>query len=135
MDARRRKADVADHSIEVRALQRYVWGRLPLRKYLCGHTRVFDVVAVLIQEWPVGVIDMSQSGDTPEVYALEELVRSCKRHLALVYGNVEWDMWTSTLKHIIWQSMWLMLQWYRADPKNRSRMVRMRNKWRFHKRG
>jgi len=134
MGARRRKANVSDHTSEVRELQRYVWGRLPLRKYLCGHNKVFDVVAVLIQEWPVHAIDNSQSGDTPEVHALEELVRSCKRHLALAYGETEWDMWASTMRHVIWQSMWVMLQWYRSDSENRSALVRIRSKWR-HKRG
>lgn len=102
-----------------------------MRKYLCGHGRVFDVVAVLVQEWPVDAIDHSSSGDTPEVHALEELASSCKRHLALVYGEPEWDLWANVLKYIIWQSIWIILQWYRNDPLNRSALIRMRAHWRW----
>jgi hypothetical protein len=133
MCARRRKANVSDTSNDVQDLQRWVWGRMPLRKYLCGHNKVFDVVAVLIQEWPVEAIDGSASGETAEVHALEELAMSCKRHLALVYGQEQWDLWSVTMKHIIWQALWLLLQWYRQSSQHRARLIRMRNKWRHRK--
>lgn len=131
MGKRRRKADVSDRKKPVLDFQRFVWGRLPMRKYLCGHNRVFDVVAVLIQEWPVDAIDHASSGDTPEVHALEELVASCKRHLALAYGEPEWDAWAGVLRYIIWQSVWIILHWYRHDPLNRSALIRMRSQWRW----
>jgi hypothetical protein len=130
MGARRDKADVGEQQTTVLELQRYVWGRLPIRKYLCGHSRVFDIVAVLIQEWPFKAIDNSQSGDTAEVHALEDLAHSCKRHLGLTYGEPEWDMWSSTMKHVIWQSIWVLLHWYRQSRENRAVLLKIGSKWR-----
>jgi len=131
VSAKRRKADVADHKREILNFKRFVWGRLPLRKYLCGHNMVFDLAAVVVQEWPCEAIDISKSGDTVEVKALEELAASCKRHLALVYGYPEWDTWAETLKYLIWQAIWITLRWYRSDPKSASAMKRWRSKWRY----
>lgn len=131
MGARRRKADVSRNRKDVADLQRHVWGRLPMRKYLYGHDKVFDTVAVILQEWPVDAIDRSSSGDTDEVHALEDLAASCKRHLALAYGESEWSMWDSAMKYLIWQTIWVMLHWYRQDAVHRSALIRMRSRWRY----
>lgn len=115
--------------------QRQIWARLPIRKFLCGHHRVFDVLSVIVQEWPVEVIDASQSGDTDEVHALEELTKSCKRHLALVYGEEEWEVWQQSLKPVVWQCIWAVLYWYRLSETNAASLYRWRSKWRYRKRG
>ena len=110
--------------------QRYVWNRIPIRKYLCGHERVFDIVAVLVQEWPVAAIDQSKSGDTQEVVALEELAKSIKRHLALVYGDLQWELWETSLWPVIWQCIFSALHWYRDSESNARDLWRWRSKWR-----
>jgi len=130
VSAKRRKEDVADHKREILAFQRLLWERLPLRKYVCRHSMVFDIAAVVIQEWPCESIDISKSGDTVEVRSLEELVASCKRHLALACGHPGWEMWAETLKYLTWQTIWITLRWYRSDPKNAAAMKRWRGKWR-----
>jgi len=124
---------VADYKKDILSFQRYVWGRLPVRKYLCGHHRVFDIAAVVIQEWPCEAIDQSQSGDTGEVQALEETASSCKRHIALTYGYPEYDHWADTLKYLIWQTIWITLRWYRSDPKAAKSLKKWRNRWRHRK--
>jgi hypothetical protein len=123
-----------DHK-QIREFQRFVWHRMPLRKYLCGHMVVFDIVAVLIQEWPADAVENSRSGDTQEVHALEDLVRSAKRHMALTYGQDYWEVWGDSLKPVIWQACWIVLQWYRADESNAGMLRQWRHKWRFHKKG
>lgn len=107
--------------------QKYVWGRMPVRKYLCGHNRIFDVVAVAVQEWPEEDICHSQSGDTLEVASLHSLAASCKRHLALVYGEPQWDEWATTMGPVIYQVLWIILQWYRQKPDS----VRSLGKWKW----
>lgn len=126
---------MSDDRKEIREFQRHVWHRMPLRKYLCGHMVVFDVVAVVIQEWPGEAIDKSQSGDTQEVHALEDLNLSVKRHLALTYGQDYWDVWGDSVKPVIWQTSWIVLQWYRANETNAAMLCRWRHKWRFHRKG
>lgn len=133
MSAKRRKADVADHKKDILNFKRFVWGRLPLRKYICGHHMAFDIASVVIQEWPCEAIDQSKSGETLEVQALEELVASCKRHLALAYGHPEWDAWAETLKYIIWQTVWITLRWYRSDPQSAASLKKWRSRWRYRK--
>ena len=132
--AKRHEPSVAGDEEAYFAFQRFVWNRLPIRKYLCGHSRVFDIVAVIVQEWPVEQIDHSQSGDTEEVHALEELARACKRHLALVYGAEQWDIWQASMTPAIWQSIWTVLQWYRQKETNAATLFRWRSKWRHRKR-
>jgi len=105
-----------------------VWSRLPVRKYLVGYNRVFDVISALVQEWPEQAISGCKSGETPEVQALQELSASCKRHLALIYGR-EWDEWESHLTPVIWQSAWLILQWYRQKPSSKDSMSNWRSNW------
>lgn len=115
---------------EYTQFQRYVWNRLPMRKYLCGHDRVFDIVSVIVQEWPVQAIDNSRSGETGEVVALEELANSIKRHLALVYGDFQWDIWQHSLMPIAWQCIFTTLHWYRGSDSNAQDLWRWRSKWR-----
>lgn len=133
MAGKRSSRNVADHKQEILDFKRFIWNRLPLRKYLCGHARVFDIVAVVIQEWPVEAVDDSKSGDTLEVQALAETSKSCKRHLALAYGQAEYDAWAEPLKYLIWQTIWLVLRWYRADKKHSALLCRWRSKWRHGK--
>lgn len=124
---------MADERRELRDFKRLVWHRLPMRKYLCGHNVIFDIVSIVIQEWPVEAIDESKSGETVEVHALEELTISCKRHLVLTYGEDYWGVWSSNLRPLIWQVCWIVLQWYRHTPENSFRLVRWRSKWRHRK--
>lgn len=131
MSAKRRRADVANHQRDILNFKRFVWGRLPVRKYLCGHNMAFDIAAVIVQEWPCEAIDISKSGETVEVKALEKLVASCKRHLALVYGHPEWDAWAETATYLIWQASWITLRWYRSDEKSAAAMKKWRSKWRY----
>jgi hypothetical protein len=133
--AKRHEPSVAQDDDAYLEFQRYVWNRLPIRKYLCGMERVFDAVSVVVQEWPVEAIDHSQSGETAEVHALEELSKSCKRHLALLYGEEHWEVWETSMTPMIWQSVWSVLQWYRHAETNAAALYRWRSKWRYRKRG
>jgi hypothetical protein len=115
--------------------QKAIWARLPMRKFLCGHHRIFDVLSVIVQEWPVEAIDQSKSGDTEEVVALEELAKSCKRHLALVYGEDQWEVWQTSMAPTIWQCIWAVLHWYRLSEPNAAALYRWRSRWRHRKKG
>lgn len=114
----------------INQFQRYVWDRLPMRKYLCGHDKVFDIVAVIVQEWPVPAIERSRSGETEEVVALEELAKSIRRHLHLVYGEVQWELWQHSITPIVWQCIFSVLHWYRDKDQNAQDLWRWRSKWR-----
>jgi hypothetical protein len=128
--ARKHDPDVAYDEQPYQDFQKFVWHRLPMRKYLCGNDKVHDTLAVIVQEWPVKAIDKSKSGETQEVKALEDLTRSCKRHLQLVYGEEAWETWQATLTPIIWQCLWSVLYWYRSSKDNAAALVRWRAKWR-----
>jgi len=128
-----RKKNVGKFKTEIIGFQKYVWGRLPLRKYLLGHHKCFDVASVLIQEFPCDAIDNSKSGETLEVKALKQTVASCKRHLAFVYGEPEYDKWQEALSQIIWQSVWITLRWYRSDLSAAKSLRKWRRQWRYGK--
>lgn len=110
--------------------QQWIWEQLPIRKHACGKEKVFDVVAVVIQEWPNAVLSSCKSGDSTEVFAVRDLVRSTKRHLALAYGERDFGfLWMFVLNLIVGQIIQIVLAWWRRAPQNPAKLKLWRRRW------
>jgi len=110
--------------------QQWVWDSLPMRKHACGKERVFDVVAVVVQEWPDEALANCRSGDTAEVIAVKDLVASTKRHLALAYGEREFGfIWMFILNLMVGQIIQLIISWWRRSSQNPSKLRVWKRKW------
>lgn len=110
--------------------QNMIWDSLPMRKHACGREKVFDIVAVVVQEFPEEAMSNSQSGDTAEVLAVKQLVASTKRHLALAYGEREFGfIWMFILNLMVGQIIQLIISWWRRAPQNPGKLKVWRRKW------
>lgn len=112
------------------AFQQFVWDRLPMRRHLCGRERVNDIVSVVVQEWPEVVMENCQSGDTAEIVATSELVKSTKRHLALMYGDREFGfLWVFILNIVAGQVIAIIIAWWRRNHRNHAKLTSWRKEW------
>ena len=111
-------------------LQDYVWESLPMRKHAVGREAVSDCVAVIIQEWPDDVLEHTQSGDTGELVATQELTKTVKRHMALAYGEQKFGtIWLLALQILLPIIIDLVLRWWRSRRDNRGKIRIWRRKW------
>lgn len=116
---------------EFEAFQHLVWKALPKRKWLAGKDRVFDCIAILVQEWPDEQFAMADNGSTQQSDAIRGLTKTVKRHLHLVYGEHDFGfIWTIVLQALMYEMVLFILEWWRHRRENRMALLRWRNKWR-----
>lgn len=110
--------------------QEQIWTELPLRKHALGKEVVFDCIAVIAQEWPDEVLCQTKSGDTGEVIATEELMKTVKRHMTLTYGEQRFgSLWLLALQMILPIIVDQILRWWRRRKDNQGKLRIWRRKW------
>ncbi len=110
--------------------QEWVWSELPVRKHMAGKEAVFDVVAIIVQEWPDIVLAEAKSGGPAELIAMKELAKTVKRHMALVYGDKDFGtVWLIALQILLPLIVDLTLKWWRRRKEHRGRLRMWRRKW------
>lgn len=111
--------------------QREVWEGLPKRKHLAGKEKVFDIVSVVVQEWPFTEADAEPSANKAELLkTTRRLTKSVKRHLQLLYGDTEFrSVWVVFLQIVVAEIIRYVLAWWLRDKRNRRRVTLWRRKW------
>lgn len=110
--------------------QQYIWDSLPPRKHMLGKEVVFDVVAIVVQEWPDEVLSATKSGDTGEIVAATELAKTVKRHLSLTYGEQKFGtFWIIALQILLPVLIDLVMKWWRRRKDHQGRLRIWRRKW------
>lgn len=108
----------------------HVWSKLPLRKFLAGRERVYDAVAVIVQEWPDVELSETEFGSKEELRLATLLVGTTKRHLALAYGDRDFSsIWLLVLNIVVAQIISIVLEWWRKSKTNRGLIRSWRRKW------
>lgn len=112
-------------------LQKHIWNALPVRKHLAGKERVYDCIAVVVQEWPDDQFAQSDSSDRKaEGFVARGLMQNVKRHLHLVYGEQEFGfIWTIILQALLWEIIKATLNWWREKKENRIAMLDWQKNW------
>jgi hypothetical protein len=111
-------------------LQEYVWDLLPQRKHRLGREVIYDAVAAAVAEWPEDAFAQTSSGDTAELEAAEDLGRSMRRHMQLLYGEERYgSLWIIALQLLLPIVIDLILRWWRRDATNRRLLRRWRRQW------
>ena len=101
-----------------------------MRKHMAGKEAVFDAIAVAVQEWPDEALSSCKSGETGEVIATDELVKSVKRHMTLAYGEKKFgSLWIVALQLLLPIIVDQMLRWWRRRKDNQGRIRIWRRKW------
>lgn len=113
-----------------RSFRSYIWDRLPAVKHKAGQDVVNDLIDAAVAEFPADEYAQSQSGDTGEIRASEELAKSMKRHSAVLYGDKFGSLWIIALQILIPIIIDLLIAWWRRDTKNRKRLAIWRRNWR-----
>lgn len=110
--------------------QESIWLALPVRKHRLGKEVVYDCIAVIVQEWPDTVLSATKSGDTGEVLATQELLKTVKRHLVLAYGEDKFgSFWIIALQVLLPVMVDHVLRWWRQHRNNKGRLRIWRRKW------
>jgi len=110
--------------------QEFIWQGLPMRKHALGREGVYDAVAVCVQEWPDDVFCQTKSGDTGEVVATGELIKTVKRHMALTYGEQKFGtIWLLALQILLPIIVDQILRWWRRRKENQGKLRIWRRKW------
>lgn len=101
-----------------------------MRKHALGREGVYDAVAVCVQEWPDDVFCQTKSGDTGEVVATGELIKTVKRHMALTYGEQKFGtIWLLALQILLPIIVDQILRWWRRRKENQGKLRIWRRKW------
>lgn len=116
-------------------LQRQIWEILPDKKHAAGKEKIYDIVAVVVQEWPEKPF---KSLDTdPDTAALKtipsfrKLQRAVKRHMHLLYGEEEefGILWAIVLEILVSQVIRLVLRWWLENRRNQRTLRNWRERW------
>jgi hypothetical protein len=115
---------------DLREFQQYIWDNLPERKHRLGRELIYDCVSVAVQEWPDDILAHTHSGDTGELIATKELIRTIRRHLALTYGDDRFhSLWLLALQIMLPILVDQILRWWRRNNNNRKRLRIWRRGW------
>ena len=111
--------------------QNEVWEGLPKRKHLAGKEKVFDIVSVVVQEWPFSEQDADPKADkTSLLKTTRTLTKSVKRHLQLLYGDAEFgSVWIVLLQIVVSEIVRYILTWWLREKKHSRRLVLWRRNW------
>jgi len=110
--------------------QEQIWQDLPVRKHAIGKEAVFDCLAIIVQEWPDDTLIHTKSGDTGEVVATQELIKTVRRHLVLTYGEQKFgSLWLIALQILLPIIVDQVLRWWRRRRDNQGRLRVWRRKW------
>ena len=116
-------------------LQNKIWDILPDKKHAAGKEKVFDIISIVVQEWPEKEFGSIQS--TPEDAAVStipsyrKLVRGVKRHMDLLYGQEEefGTLWIIALELLVSQIIRLILRWWLENRRNQRTLRNWRQRW------
>lgn len=116
-------------------LQRTIWDILPDKKHAAGKEKVYDVVSIVVQEWPEQ--EFGRLRDDPEAASVEavpsyrRLVRTVKRHMDLLYGEEEdfGTLWIIALEILVSQIIRLVLKWWLENRRNQRTLRNWRQRW------
>lgn len=116
-------------------LQSKIWDILPDKKHAAGKEKVFDIIAVVVQEWPeqeFGKIKESpEDASVATIPSYRKLVRAVKRHMDLLYGQEEefGTLWIIALEILVSQIIRLILRWWLENRRNQRTLRNWRQRW------
>lgn len=116
-------------------LQRQIWEILPDKKHAAGKEKVYDIVSIVVQEWPEK--EFASLDPDPEknvlikIGAYRKLVRAVKRHMNLLYGQEDEfeTLWIIALEILISQVIRLVLRWWVENRRNQRTLSNWRKRW------
>jgi len=112
-------------------LKELVWERMGYRKHFAGREAMGDLVEVAVQEWPTAEMPHIASGTAAEIYRMDQLAASIKRHITLTHGHDKrfGFIWTIVLSALISEMIRLLLAWWWNSQTNRDRMTKWQERW------
>ena len=113
--------------------QKQIWDELPERKHLAGQEKVYDIISVVIQEWPVEEYSAAIASDDQlgKMRATRRLMRAVKRHMAVLYGGEQdfgslWIVFLNIVVSIIIRYIW---DWWKNNKTHQKQLLAWRRRW------
>lgn len=109
--------------------RRDIWEALPEKKHMAGKEKIFDVVSILIQEWPDEDFDSSKKNKAKSIRTALRLNRTVKRQMHLMYGEEEFGfLWALALNVLVSMIIRMILDWWMKRDENRQLLSKWRNR-------
>lgn len=102
-----------------------IWDALPAKKHMAGKEKIFDVISILIQDWPDKEFAESKRSQAKAIRTALRLNGTVKRQMHLMYGEQEFGtLWLLALNILVSTVIRLVLEWWLKKRENRELMAK-----------